>query len=220
MKNAFVLLLFFFFNQNTNAQVGLNAGAKIMNASEWTNFLNAETQSNAGNYSGFHVGVDYWFRLGEKRVEFFPEISYEKYSQDFGVATDDISSLNFYFNTSFYLLDFEGDCNCPTFSKGGDFFEKGFFIQVSPGISYFTSNFTAENVDVTDKNFSFGLGLGAGLDIGISDFLTITPIVRFKWLPNASREELEMASELSEGDLDTSLSQFYGGVRIGFRWTE
>jgi hypothetical protein len=220
MKNTLILSFLFFLIQNTSAQLGINTGVKIMNASEWTDFLNAETESNAGNYRGFHVGIDYWFRFNEKRVEFLPEVSYEKYSQDFGLAKEKISSLNFYLNTNFYLLDFEGDCNCPTFSKGGDFFEKGFFIQVSPGISYFTSNFTAPNVDVTDKNFSFGLGLGAGFDIGVSDFLTITPIVKFTWLPNASREKLERASELSKDDLDTSLSQFYGGIRVGIRWTE
>lgn len=191
-----------------------------MNASEWTDFLNKETQSNAGNYQGMHFGVDYWFRLPQKRVEFFPEFSYEKYNQDFGDFKDEISTLNFYFNTNFYLFDFEGDCDCPTFSKGGDFFEKGFFIQVSPGISYFTSTFGPESEGIEDKNFHFGVGLGAGIDIGISDFLTITPLVKFTWLPSASREELELATESQPGDLDTSISQIYGGIRLGFRWTE
>jgi len=220
MKNTFLVLSLLFIFQNVNAQVGVSAGAKIMNASEWTDFLNKEMQTNAGNYQGWHVGIDYWFRLPQKRVEFFPEISYEKYSQDFGLATDEIKSLSLYFNTNIYLLDFEGDCNCPTFSKGGDLFEKGFFIQVSPGISYFTSTFGLDSEEIEDSNLSFGLGLGAGLDVGISDFLTITPLLKFTWLPSASREELEAASELPAGDLDTSISQFYGGIRIGIRWTE
>ena len=166
MKNKIILIIFLFSIQKMYAQVGISTGLKIMNASEWTDFLNKETQSNGGNYQGFHVGLDYWFRLKEKRVEFLPEISYEKYQQDFGLTKDEISTLNFYFNTNFYLLDFEGDCNCPTFSKGGNFFEKGFFLQVSPGISYFTSNFASEILDVTDKKMSFGVGIGAGVDAG------------------------------------------------------
>jgi opacity protein-like surface antigen len=217
MKNMLLLSLIFIFSQHTDAQVGLNVGVKMMNAAKWTDFLNTENQSNSGNYNGFHIGVDYWFRLKEKRIEFFPEVSYEKYSQDFGLIKDDISTFNFYLNTNFYLFDFEGDCNCPTFSKGGDFFEKGFFIQVSPGISYFRLSANSEINEVSDSDSSFGIGLGAGLDIGISDFLTITPIVKYTWLPNVSRDEL---ATFSDEDLDASVSQFYGGIRIGIRWTE
>ena len=220
MKNILLFVFTMLFFQNAYAQVGLSAGFKMMNASAWTDFLNQKNQSNSSNYQGISVGLDYWFRLEKKRIEFFPTLSYEKYQQNFGLSKDEINTLNFYFNTNIYFFDFEGDCNCPTFSKGGKVFEKGFFIQVSPGVSYFTTKFATATDDTTDKNLNFGLGIGAGLDIGISDFFTVTPLVRYTWLPSVTREELALVNELPNDALDTDISQFFVGIRLGLRWTD
>lgn len=92
------------------------------------------------------------------------------------------SRIGFNFNTHLYPLDFEEDCDCPTFSKEGPGIQKGFFFHVSPGIAYDNFGMKTDVGDVNENSvINFKLGGGIGLDIGINDMVTITPIYTYNY---------------------------------------
>ncbi len=111
-------------------------------------------------FAGGSVG--YWWRLKNYRMEFFPSFLME---QSYLPASD--LQLGGELITKLYLLDFKNDCNCPTFSKSGVAFKKGIHLEVSPGFFYPTE----------DKEWGLMIGGGIGYDIGLSDLLTIVPMV-------------------------------------------
>jgi len=77
--------------------------------------------------NGFEVGLGYWFRLKNKRMEFIPEVSYMSLAGDGVGGLGDLTGFNVNANIFIYPLDFHSDCNaCPTFSKDGGLIKKGF----------------------------------------------------------------------------------------------
>jgi hypothetical protein len=121
---------------------------------------------------GFQAGLEYYFRLKSNRVEFHPMLGYRR-SFESEMAPGYYSSIDLDFNAAFYLFDFEGDCNCPTFSKQGTLVKKGFFFELQPGVGYQTITLQ----EAQSSNMVVKLGIAAGLDIGISDQYTMTPFI-------------------------------------------
>ena len=130
--------------------------------------------------SGFSIGLDYWFRLKRKRLEFLPTIFYSSYQGENNIANFGLRA-----NTSIYPFDFSGDCNCPTFSKENDLLKKGFFIRLSPGLSYWQTKPFESEVEKTDAWLA-EIMAGMGLDIGISNLLTISPEIRIRHIFESS----------------------------------
>ena len=126
---------------------------------------------------GIELGVGYWFRLKEKRLEFHPQLIYT--TQDVDVS---LQSYGAELTTTVYPLDWHGDCNCPTFSKEDGLVKQGWHIGVIMGGMY--QEFETTLLDIVPPGeyqfdrFAFRLGIMTGLDIGISNLLTITPQVR------------------------------------------
>lgn len=222
MKNIILIVVIFVSCLNSHAQFGISAGQQSFDAEDWFFVLSDLYQEEVSTLNSIRFGADYWFRLKNQRIEFLPEIGFSKHDQQFENGSFEITSLNFQFNTNIYLLDFNNDCNCPTFSKQSNFLAKGFFIQLSPGFSSIITNQTFEeqngnfgtiheNRTVSLSNFS--LGIGAGLDIGIHDMLTFSPIVGFRYFPN-------VVSQIDFDNIETtstSISQLFLGARLGFR---
>jgi hypothetical protein len=177
--------------------------------------INARYQSAESvrqvSMQGIHAGVEYHFRLKTNRIEFRPMLGYRR---SFGQGNDifEYSSIDFDFNTSIYPFDFEGDCNCPTFSKQGTLIKKGFFFEVQPGIGYQTlSHQVLGNAE--SSNMVFKLGGAAGLDIGLSEHITITPFVSGTQIFSGNWEVLQ--TDEMDGQLDEGL-QFGGGLRLSY----
>jgi len=67
------------------------------------------------------------------------------------------------------------------------------------------------------------LGLGLGVDIGLSDLLTITPMIRFRryfgaeWENLVENLNLEEPSQLSFDAQETGIETFSFGIRLGIR---
>ena len=181
MKKVISLLLAFIWVSPIWSQIGVRI--------KYNNNANFDgISSNVGNFfydtklydHGYELGLDYWLRLKDYRIEFLPEI-YGAYSSTAIADTEnDVATMlrvGFNFNTHFYVLDFKEDCDCPTFSKEGPGINKGFFLHLSPGIMYETLQMDISGQSANEANYlHFKLGGGVGLDLGISDFLTITPI--------------------------------------------
>ena len=209
----------------SSAQFGVSARYTQNSVENWNNvyqsFSNDETKLFE---SGLEYGVNYWFRLKNYRVEFLPEISYASSKADnlnAGIVSSHrLTSYNFNFNVQIYALDFEGDCNCPTWSKDGDLIKKGFYWLLSPGISKhsISTNVTTEDLLIEDTSItSMRLGAGLGLDIGIADFLTISPFALYSI--NFGNNWENQANEYGgiPAENTSSLNQLHFGMRLIFR---
>ncbi len=138
---------------------------------------------------GWEAGIHYWLRLSDLRIEFFPELFYSSFDHK---ESDPNSFLFRRYGLALpvrvYPLDFKSDCQCPTFSKQNDFFKKGFFIQVSPTFQKYRPKISDGTYDLFgmlrgEWQSTIGLGLGGGIDIGISDLLTLSPTFSYYLYP-------------------------------------
>ena len=215
---VFVLLLF---SLNAQAQVGLMGGYRSLSSADWETALSSAYPGDYSKMDGRSLGIDYWFRLKNRRIEFTPELTVGTF-EDSDVFTRQHDFISFHFNTNVYIFDLAGDCDCPTWSKEGNFFQKGFFIQVSPGVSRMKNSFSSSDFgEVVETNQYFEIGVGAGLDIGLSDFITVTPLVKFFYSPNAKWDNAtEPSFALLNVEAEGPYRQLFAGLRLGFRFDE
>lgn len=172
----------------------------------------ARTNLHQHNYG---IALDYWFRLRDYRWEMVPTIS-----GHMGVNSEDeegtiynLKSTKFHFKNNFYILDFKGDCNCPTFSKQGGFLEKSLFLQVAPGYGLNILQTNSESIDLQDFNHLFELGLGAGLDIGLSDLITLSPYFNYVITTKTDHDYLRQFNGMDK----QNMNYFVAGIRLGLR---
>lgn len=208
-----------------NGQYGLRVKVNFDRNENINNFFNEKFGNTKNIFApGYEIGIDYWFKLKKKRIEFLPEIAWY-YGNT--VIKDGFSAeanrFIFNFNTQIYALDLKDDCNCPTFAKQGPSINKGFFLQITPGISYQTTRFTAEesfqNVgksNVTNNHINFHVGIGLGLDLGINELITITPMASYFF--NGSKLYDLYTSPVENKSVETSFTQLQFQVRTGFRF--
>jgi len=233
-KQFLIVSISLLFTIKSHAQIGVTGGYFQQQIPEWEEAVFGNRSNEDLLKTGYSFGVDYWLKpLENYRVELYPELlvnySNTTPTNNLPSETFDLASVGFNLNTNIYVLNIESDCDCPTFSKQESFFEKGFFIQVSPGVHYFKGSYeypgdnavqTSNLKDVVPK-----LGIGLGLDIGVSDFITITPIVKYNRYFNVEWDGLlnvlnEPTSSIVLGSNKSNINQFYAGIHIGVRWNE
>ena len=160
----------------------------------------------------YEIGVDYWFRLKNYRMEFYPEFTFEKAAPTRIIETGEelsFHSFRFYFRTHFYVFDFYEDCDCPTFSKQGNSFTRGFHLILAPGVGLYS--FGSENRE-GQTGLSALLAGGVGWDAGITDMITLTPFVLY-------RRTFPMKWEsFTNGEEGFNSSSIMAGLRLGFRF--
>jgi len=228
LKTAIWCFILMVATTNVSAQFGLRLKYNQNNFNNWGDAFNERFGTDEKILSsGYEVGLDYWFRLKKRRVEFMPEISYSTSKTTFVNPT--FNSINatgfsFNFNTQIYALDMEGDCNCPTFSKQGAGINKGLFFHLTPGFMYQKadvemnpiSSFIFEenkNTDIVMK-----MGVGVGIDFGLSDLLTITPIISYYFYSGMNWQELRVTGDPEVfSDVKQNLRQLQLTLRLGFR---
>jgi hypothetical protein len=199
-----------------SAQYGINFRYAINDYSELNNIVTPQND-NKVFHTSFEVGIDYWARLKNYRIEFFPEISVNTSKTNINQFEIDYlqkTGLKFLVNTRFYPFDFLGDCDCPTFSKQGNWLSKGFFLFVGPGLNWEKYE---GNIDVIDmNNFTWSIGTGIGLDVGINDFITLSPSIAYRYNSNVDWKEL--ARMIGITNLEFNYTQIQFGLRIGIRF--
>ncbi len=175
------------------------------------------------NQDGLQASVEYSFRLKQKRLEFHPGLGYRlTFNKD--IYDGYFTSIDFDFNTAIYPFDFAGDCDCPTWSKDGTLMKKGFFIEISPGIAYQTLHrtqivsdvfpFVLEKVDLESSNVILKLGGAIGLDIGVSEQLTLTPMISYTMLSSTEWANLDRSGSARTLDDYTYLG---AGIRLAYK---
>ncbi len=225
MRHAFLLALLFFAQSSLSAQVGLRAGYTWYQAQDWQLLSGNEIISEPPG-DGFSAGIDYWFRLKNARVEFMPELNYAQSSTPQAAGLETQSHwYSLFFNVNLYPFDFKGDCDCPTFSKQGNALQKGFFIALSPGISYMDNHISGgwggAEFEYKDTHWAPSIGLGAGVDFGISDLLTLSPFAGFRYFPSAQWPSLTTVAEArgyAPNPGEAAIQQIQAGIRLGWRF--
>lgn len=226
MSKIGLLLVFSLWMGIAHAQFGINSTFRFNNAPGW-NFTNPANNSiNELPGNNFAFGLDVWIPLKGVRLDFLPELNYARYDAeivDIGKLENQMGSL--FLNLNLYFLDLEGDCQCPTFSKSGSLVNKGLFLQISPGWSVLEGKIDLFNgARARSRSYAPSIGLGMGLDMGLSDKITITPFGGVRYYPKARWFGLEESLEVdpSIGDLtvsnESSITQVYAGLRLGFRF--
>lgn len=209
MKVFLILVLLTLSTFPVQAQLGISG--EYMATQDWWKEREKDQQGQTTGWDfidyGWNVGIDYHFNFKNSRIEFQPELNYafltRRWDWYLPEGKEATSVVSLFFNTNFYLFDLNGDCDCPTFSKEGSFLKKGFFVQLSPGISHwwiFDGRLDEPLIDM--KRFSLSLGGSVGLDIGVSRTLTITPMFNVR-----AHQEMKVLR------LDTSY--FYSGDDAG-----
>lgn len=215
------ILLLFFLNALAApifSQVGILGGWKNFNAEKWNSMSQQELVVDAYPMPGWQIGLDYWFRLKKRRIEFSPEISFANFHSEFENGSIQHRQGSFQFNTDIYLFDLASDCHCPTFSKSGNFFSKGFFVEISPSVSYLSNQLANETpVKITNhgNSFNFGGSVGTGLDLAFSDLFTITPLFRYYFYPNTGWD-----NKVKLANSEVTLKQVFLGLRLRFHFKE
>ncbi|MFK7933453.1 MAG: hypothetical protein AB8G22_08075 [Saprospiraceae bacterium] len=219
IKKINLVIVALLLSLTTYAQFGITGGTQFTNNEEWRDIIitNGNEITDEFSNQGWAVGIDYWFRLEKVRIEFLPELrlahtnSKVQLSDVSGMTDVDLNSLQFNFNTNIYPFDFDGDCDCPVWSKEGPSFSKGFFVRLSPGVNY--RQVSEQGMDAGpayDAAVKLTAAIGVGMDIGISDFITITPLAEHRWFQN---DELQAADA-------PSLTNWFAGIRLGIRFDD
>ena len=214
---------------SASAQFGLRIKAQQNDYTEWNRIIQGIPgyQGNELFQNTYEVGVDYWLRLKNYRLEFYPELSLALSTSSFAsTGTEDLPQSyrleagGIGLNTHIYFLDFANDCQCPTFSKQNTFFKKGLFMLV--GVHQYIQNkeTTYRDRSVYDRDYTTQISAGLGLDIGLNDLLTISPFITALYYPRTEWQGINANHGIINvlpPDESTSNLAFQIGIRVGFR---
>ena len=238
MRQYFQLTIIFFalvfIGQSVYGQIGIRT-KYLKNGidDDQTNFISKVGSIDDALSTGYGLGIDFWIRLKTKRVEFLPElgINYSQTSFETEITqySLDYNYLYFNLNTRIYPMDFEGDCDCPTFSNQSTLIKKGFYFELSPGVGYYTTHYDSSLPTVSNPEgetntatldaFSYKIGVAVGLDIGLSNLLTINPYAMYNY--HFGREydiPVGKLSTLIESNSGNIMSQLELGLRFAIRF--
>lgn len=234
LQITIIFLTLIFIGQSVSGQIGIRA-KYLKNGvdDDQTNFISQVGSIDEALSTGYGLGIDYWIRLKTKRVEFLPEIgiNYSQTSFETEVAqfSLDYNYIYFNLNTRIYPMDFEGDCDCPTFSNQSTLIKKGFYFELSPGVGYYTSHYDSslptvsnpegETSTATVDAISYKIGVAVGLDIGVSNLLTINPYAMYNY--HFGREydiPVGKLSTLIDSNFGNTMSQLELGLRFAIRF--
>lgn len=165
---------------------------------------------------GPEVALNYWFRLPKQRVEFLPTVHYGSKRWRTNNTTVGLNEFGGQLKINVYPFDFLGDCGCPTFGKQGPQLQKGFYVQVAGGYAISEAPLVFSDDDRYRGTIIYGGGLG--IDIGISNLLTITPQLNFR---RATEPFLELEFSTVDGEVFSTdqpgLVTYQLGLQATFR---
>ncbi len=216
MNRISCLLFLSLFASGLSAQIGV---ATYYNVNTLRNA--AINEAFTGDYlnNGPEIAVNYWLRLPNKRVEFLPTLFYNQADIRSERATN--YQFGVQLKTNIYPFDFGGDCDCPTFGKQGPQLQKGFFVQIAPGYTINRMNYDEELTIAGERVSSFSnsfltLAGSVGIDIGLSNFLTVTPTVGYR-VGFGGVDEIDFSSSgvIDSEPLYPATLQL--GLHLGFR---
>jgi len=219
-----ILFLLFFIPLTSKAQIGISAGGTLNSAKGWViTDLNNNLKNDLPGNSLF-LSLSYEISIQNYRIAIVPEIGSAMFKNeiiDLGTFTN--KTFRFQLNTHIYFLDFNGDCDCPTFSKKGSPLKKGLFLNLSPGISYFSNTVNPLASPTTDHFIKPNFGTGLGYDIGLTKNITLTTFTnayifpRLKW-PGLINLLAVPSTGNKIADGETNLTQIQAGIALRYHF--
>ena len=232
MKYIATLAFAILFSGAAIAQFGIKATYRTNDAPNWLYTDAAQNIESILPEFTVGIGLDYWIPMKAYRIDFVPELNFSRMNNTIetgnSIETNEVTLNNTWFslflNTNIYFLDLEGDCDCPTFSKSGGALQKGLFLQLSPGVSWIKSKLEKDGMAADSDDATFSMAAALGLDVGLSDMLTLTPMVGFRYYLPTQWESLSSPAFFGDGsngegimNEKSSIRQFYAGLRVGLR---
>ena len=111
---SFIIVCFIVIANKLDAQFGISIKYNNNNASQWNLFIDNQFPGfNEKLLSpGYEAGLDYWLRIKNFRVEFYPQIIYAKSSTEMISQADDrytliSTTIGFNANVNFYIFDLQ-----------------------------------------------------------------------------------------------------------------
>ncbi len=211
----------------TWSQLGLSVGYANFNVPEWEKAIGAQEASFDVSLFKLasRVGINYRLPLEKVRLEFIPSIEYARSGYLFRNASSfvntirqgiDLNIWGAYLNTKIYPFSFKADCTCPTFHQGGKAFEKGFFLMTTFGAEQITSDFYTvvdkEETNSKASDLTLNIGGGIGLDIGLSRFITLSPLVHIRY--NGKLDGTHLLKDMPSEPLLSNAWQMFGGINV------
>ncbi len=224
MRLLFTLLSFSFLTTTLSAQLqgGLSGNYFLQSIPEWESAIFGNRSNERLLNKGYGAELDFKVAGFENyRVQFHINAQRNQFRSDWGNRALKLDQNVLSLTSKIFILSLEADCDCPTFSRDAGILEKGFFVEISPGISTFNGKIEDDFIISEDKGTAFKLGIGMGLEIGFNDYVTISPFVRFNRYFNMEWEGLQTdiagidnVPDPIEGSDTTPLNQFSAGLRL------
>jgi len=211
-----VILGCFVFLSAGNCQFGVRTSFTSQQFPNWSNAMYID-EGLLG--TGVEAGLNYWFSLKKRRIEFYPELSISRTlgNPPIGLGKAVLTTGMVGIQTQVYALDLGSDCDCPTFSKQGPSINKGLFFLFTVAGGKFAGeiedNRGIEQQVYTADGWVYRAGLGLGLDVGFSDLVTMTPHLSYLYSSGMGWKGLGREDQL----VTDHPRQLQAGIRVSFR---
>lgn len=233
--NKIFLVFYLFLHVFTyvKGQTGVTYRYQWVEQGTWAEILEpfytepAETKTFTFLDEGHSIRLHYGFRLPSIRIELLPSVGYETSKKTFDSKTGTVLSDRFSlqaFSLSLDVLvfpfDLAGDCDCPVFSKSDPLFKKGFFVQAGVSWSHFQFDQWQSETQIQSTTAAPGYFVGCGLDLGVSERLTISPHVGKMVYPGLMWNNLEppTGSGGERGNTRGDFSTLQAGLRVQYHF--
>lgn len=215
--------MFFFLSAwHLSGQIGIALSYRYFDAPHWGELL-GENETLFKNGHGFHA--DYRFSLKEANIDLIPEFGFTIFSNQIP-AIGDYSER--FFIAQFF--DFQGNANIYPFDLFRNFSgrsnlnvprkaARAIFVQVSTGVSmaYLSYRAALEDMLLPPRRTVASLGIGTGFHLRYRNYLTLTPMLRYRHYPNVTWPGLSELRDENSGFFlrdDTYINQIAFSLRL------
>jgi hypothetical protein len=215
MKQIWMLLCLVMIPVLGRAQLGVSIGYGWGNAPDWQ----MDLLTPPGE--GVLLGLEYALPIKQLRMELVPGLALSRLStpEILGINTTS-TGYSAHLLWRIYPFDLQGDCNCPTFSRQGNLLQKGIWLAALGGVTAMDNriNFDLLQGVSVRRTLNVLVGVQAGIDLGLSERLTLSPFLGYNYLPDVAWPELStlLAPELlvTAPAVESAVSTIQLGVRF------
>lgn len=204
-------------------QVGLSGSYFNQNIPEWETTVFGARSNEKLLKNGFAQSGDLKIAGFENyRIQFHINAGTDHATTNLEDRTIKLRKGDLSLITKAFLLSLEADCDCPTFSREAGLLEKGFYMELITGMTTFKGELSEQTTIISeDFGLTFNLGIGMGIEIGINDYVTVSPFLRYRRHFNLEWENLQEdivafdPTVVPEGNNNTAINQISAGIRLG-----
>lgn len=210
MKHITLVSFFLFFFLQVNAQLGIVVHINKNEFVEWQTYYFDVFNSlrETGTSSMFNVSTGltagYLLRMKNIRIDIYPNVGYsisnkEVFKGGFAPSANTqtayrLEQIDFTLSSRIYPFDLKGNNQPTVITKKNRILKQGFYFSLNPSITMLNVNRSLEIINgssVFEYNYSsfhFKVAAGLGLDIAISESMTISPYITYAQIDGVSND--------------------------------